>query len=940
MKLFYWHVMDSGKDSVDLLRRLLDRFGTGLQLRAGAQPGARHRLLRARAVGRAVAGDRHGRERRLGQAAARAARSRRSTPRAAASGRPRASDKDATGLGLMDRQRVKMWLRDVYRRNRRSRRLIAAPAMTLRRGASSRGAAAAAALPWFVRGAARRRRRPLRARHRLRPAARRRHGALDPPHRRRPGPSARRCAGSSRPTRRSSASSPAARRSAEAAWAHSVHAEPAGLEPGALVLVSLQRARRARARSAARAPRPPPMPTATLRFAIASCQRYDVGHYAAWRHVAAETSTSCCSSATTSTSTATRHDRGAPPRRRRWSTRSHQYRARYATLQERPVAAGGARGGARGCMVWDDHEVANDYANLQGQDLRARLRARAAPPPTGLLGAHAVSEVGAAARRRHAHRRPLDWGALARIHLPSTTASTATPRSARSPDRGGSNTVALARLPGAARPGAHACSAPSRSAGSPTAGTSRRPLEPARAADADGALRLGATTRESAAGVYWTDGWDGYAPARNRLLGAVASNARCPDVVVLGGDVHGNYVADLKADYDDPSSPVVASEFCGTSITSLSLAQSRIDAARAVQPAHPLRPRRPARLHELRARREAAARAAAGGRPAARSGERDHAPRRASSSTPPGRGRAPPDGVPGAPFAKRAGAATTSTKPDRARRIATPRAPAPLVDSHEAAMLKIASALLLSVLAGSAGAQTFLTATLNNRARTRRRSRRRQAVQPRPASFGTANFFIDSAATFMTFTATIFNIDVTGSQTADVNDNLVAAHIHAGPLVSPTVNGPVVWGFFGTPFNDNAPNDFVVHAVRHRRRRHVQRQVGPGGRQRTTLDGAAPNILDRPRLHQLPHHPVRRRRDPRQHRRGPRARDLRPDARRPGDRRRRRAAPRSRRARALVDLTGKHRGRPTTNRPKAGVRTGRPCRPRRAPASTARSSAR
>ncbi|MEO7009550.1 MAG: mobilization protein, partial [Caldimonas sp.] len=27
--LHYWHVMDSGKDSVDLLKRLLDRFGTG-----------------------------------------------------------------------------------------------------------------------------------------------------------------------------------------------------------------------------------------------------------------------------------------------------------------------------------------------------------------------------------------------------------------------------------------------------------------------------------------------------------------------------------------------------------------------------------------------------------------------------------------------------------------------------------------------------------------------------------------------------------------------------------------------------------------------------------------------------------------------------------------------------------------------------------------------
>src|SRR3954454_10918137 len=29
--LFYWHVMDSGKDSVDLLKKLLDRFGTGVR---------------------------------------------------------------------------------------------------------------------------------------------------------------------------------------------------------------------------------------------------------------------------------------------------------------------------------------------------------------------------------------------------------------------------------------------------------------------------------------------------------------------------------------------------------------------------------------------------------------------------------------------------------------------------------------------------------------------------------------------------------------------------------------------------------------------------------------------------------------------------------------------------------------------------------------------
>jgi uncharacterized protein (TIGR03118 family) len=78
----------------------------------------------------------------------------------------------------------------------------------------------------------------------------------------------------------------------------------------------------------------------------------------------------------------------------------------------------------------------------------------------------------------------------------------------------------------------------------------------------------------------------------------------------------------------------------------------------------------------------------------------------------------------------------------------------------------------------------------------------------RPASSGTAVFQFNSAQTAMTFTATISNIDV-GGQTADTNDDLIAAHIHAGASVAPGVNGPVVWGFFGSPFNDNNPNDQV-----------------------------------------------------------------------------------------------------------------------------------
>src|SRR5689334_7407910 len=51
---------------------------------------------------------------------------------------------------------------------------------------------------------------------------------------------------------------------------------------------------------------------------------------------------------------------------------------------------------------------------------------------------------------------------------------------------------------------------------------------------------------------------------------------------------------------------------------------------------------------------------------------------------------------------------------------------------------------------------------------------------PRPVSFGTATFTLNDARTQLAFTATIFNIDVTGTQTPDPFDNLQNAHIHVG----------------------------------------------------------------------------------------------------------------------------------------------------------------
>jgi len=116
----------------------------------------------------------------------------------------------------------------------------------------------------------------------------------------------------------------------------------------------------------------------------------------------------------------------------------------------------------------------------------------------------------------------------------------------------------------------------------------------------------------------------------------------------------------------------------------------------------------------------------------------------------------------------------------------------------------------LAAFCASAQASILLTANLTNAGENPPTNPTTSTGAPRAASFGTASFMINDAMTSMTFVATIFNIDVTGSQTPDVNDNLVAAHIHAATLVTPTINAPVVWGFFGTPFNDNNPNDAVV----------------------------------------------------------------------------------------------------------------------------------
>jgi alkaline phosphatase D len=96
-------------------------------------------------------------------------------------------------------------------------------------------------------------------------------------------------------------------------------------------------------------------------------------------------------------------------------------------------------------------------------------------------------------------------------------------------------------------------------------------------------LKLAGAPLAQGGGVFLnTDQWDGYQPARNRLYAVLEGDAANPpvgNVVILTGDIHSAWAADLSR---DPNNPVVAAggydpasgagsravEFVGTSISS------------------------------------------------------------------------------------------------------------------------------------------------------------------------------------------------------------------------------------------------------------------------------------------------------------------------------------------------------------------------------------
>ncbi len=114
LALHYWHVMDSGRDSVDLLKTLLDRFGHRLQyvlvqnqLRGDdfSQLEKSGELARAMGLGAKVV-----QLRKLHDGVVQKIDAANSSFWAAKN----AGAVAGAGLGLMERQRLKMWLAHAY----------------------------------------------------------------------------------------------------------------------------------------------------------------------------------------------------------------------------------------------------------------------------------------------------------------------------------------------------------------------------------------------------------------------------------------------------------------------------------------------------------------------------------------------------------------------------------------------------------------------------------------------------------------------------------------------------------------------------------------------------------------------------------------------------------------------------------------------------------
>jgi len=339
---------------------------------------------------------------------------------------------------------------------------------------------------------------------------------------------------------------------------HSVHAEVTGLDPARWYWyrfdVGGDASTVGRTRTAPAAGSTPE----AFPFAFASCQHYEAGFYTAYRHLAAEDLHLVAHLGDYIYEGANNPNAPAGSNARRhqaWEPDTiERYRARYALYKADPDLQA-AHAAFPWIVTWDDHEVDNNYAGDVSQDNapRTAFLVRRAAAYQAYYEHQPLRKASIPKGPNMLLYRTIGAGQLARFHILDT-------RQYRSDQSCGDGLKAPCP----------AWSDPNRvMMGDTQERWLTRGVE-------QSATRWNVLAQQVALSripdpdrpdVISMDAWSGYPAARDRLLSWMDAK-RDRNFVVLTGDIHANFVMDVHRDMGRPESPVVGTEFIGTSITS------------------------------------------------------------------------------------------------------------------------------------------------------------------------------------------------------------------------------------------------------------------------------------------------------------------------------------------------------------------------------------
>ncbi|HEX5615036.1 MAG TPA: alkaline phosphatase D family protein [Acidimicrobiia bacterium] len=338
--------------------------------------------------------------------------------------------------------------------------------------------------------------------------------------------------------------------------AHAVHAIVDGLEPDRpywfRFAIGDHESEIARTRTFPAADREPDR----LRFGFVSCQNYTDGFYDAYRDLATYDLDLVVHLGDYIYESGLD---GVRPHDRQEVITLDEYRARYA-LYKSDVHLRAAHAIAPWLVTWDDHEVENNYTGYafesgsttpDPEEFRARRAAgyRA-------WWEHTPTRLAAPTGPDFSIHRRADFGRLARFHVLDTRQFRSDQPCAPDSDIGDQCEAAFD--PAIVTLGAE---------------QERWLFDGLDESDATWnvlAQQIVFSYLDFVPGdvdIYNLDQWDGYPAARARILEHLATTTPSNPVVITG-DIHASGVARVLADFADPSSAVVGSEFVGTSISS------------------------------------------------------------------------------------------------------------------------------------------------------------------------------------------------------------------------------------------------------------------------------------------------------------------------------------------------------------------------------------